>query len=578
MRYLSPATSDISMCAGKDIFTKFWLVIWAIGLSLGWLLPNHYLPWPSFHMEAWVSLLLAGAALAVVVRAPGKSTLSSAALVALIMVAMPFVQYAAGMQAFAGTAWVATAYLLGFFLAIAIGIRWESGAPGQMADGLFLAIGIAAIFSVGLQLHQWLELDRLFIWDMGATTGRPFANFGQPNLLATFLIWGLLAAGWAVQRNYVSGVTGVIIALYLLFGVALTASRTAWIAMAILIGATWMWRGMWRNRWAPWTIVALGGYFIGCLHAKDWLQEYLLLGGQTDLVRMATEVRPQAWALFIDAVQHKPWIGYGWGQIAMAHLQVAVNNPPLYILFSNSHNFFLDLVLWNGIPIGLLLIGIMIFWLWRHFRGAKKIEDILLLLLLVVVGNHALLEYPLSYAYFLFPAGLVVGALDMRLGAQLWHVGGRWMLFSVCALSTCLLVLIARDYFRVEASYLALRFEFANIRTNEPKEPPKVLVLNHLSDMIRFARFEPHKDMSPEELNWMLNVANLYPSAGVIHKLAAAMAWNDRPNEARLWLQRMCLMVNAAQCEAVRQAWANQALNDPLIREISWPEIKKNNN
>jgi hypothetical protein len=134
-----------------------------------------------------------------------------------------------------------------------------------------------------------------------------------------------------------------------------------------------------------------------------------------------------------------------------------------------------------------------------------------------------------------------------------------------------LLSLVIRDYSRVESSYLALRFEFANLATSAPRKPPDVLLLTHLRELIRYARYEPRPGMSDEELAWMVSVVNLYPSAGNIHKLAAAMAWNERPDEARLWLRRMCSLVARDQCEAVRQAWARQATNDPQIRDVPWP-------
>ena len=38
--------------------SPFWLAGWSIALSVSWLLPNHYLPWSTFHMDAWLSMVL----------------------------------------------------------------------------------------------------------------------------------------------------------------------------------------------------------------------------------------------------------------------------------------------------------------------------------------------------------------------------------------------------------------------------------------------------------------------------------------------------------------------------------------
>jgi O-antigen ligase len=559
----------------KKTLTSFWLIAWSFALSLGWLLPNHYLPWPSFHLEAWVAILLSGVAVAVLVRTPGKTSITGMALLGAAITLTPFAQYAVGMQPLIGSVWIITAYLLGFLLAMMVGARWESATPGQLADGLFLAIGIAAILSVGLQLHQWFGLDRLFLWDMGSTPARPFANFGQPNLLATFLLWGLLAAAWGLQRKYIGIGGALFLALYLLFGLALTGSRTAWIAVVLAVVAAWYWRGLWRSKLTPWWVMGLGGYFAACLYAKGWIRVLLQVGDIEHIARIESETRPLVWALFVDAIQQRPWFGYGWGQIARAHLEVAENHPPLNILFSHAHNIILDLILWCGLPLGLILCATLVWWLLRSFRAIKRPEEVLLLMFVVVVANHAMLEYPLSYAYLLLPLGLVIGVLDVRLAAPSWRVGGRWIMVCLWAISTLLLSLIIRDYSRVETSYLALRFEHANFQISAPKEPPDVLLLTQLREMIRYSRFEPHRGMSSDELDWMLSVANLYPGAGIVHKLAAALAWNGHPEESQLWLRRMCKMVPAEQCDAVRKAWANQALSDPDIRAVPWPATDK---
>lgn len=556
--------------------TGFWLAVWAVALSLGWLLPNHYLPWPSFHLEAWVAALLLLMAGVVFLRIPGKTAFYSSTLFVFGVALIPLAQYAAGMHPLAAAAWVAAMYLFAFMLSMVAAARWELAQPGQLADGMFLAIGIAAIVSVGLQLHQWLSLDRLFLWDMGNQTLRPFANFGQPTLLSTFLLWGLLGVAWGVQRQYLGKWVGLMASFYLLFGVALTGSRTPWIAVAVLVGGAWYWRAVWRSRWTPWIATGLAVYFWMCLFAKGWILRQLLLGEVEDLLRAEGGTRLRVWTMLFDAAWLRPLFGYGWNQIAAAHLEVAVSHPPLYMLFANAHNLFLDLILWCGIPLGLMISAGLVWWMWRTFRTVRRAEDVLLFMLLLVLANHAMLEYPFSYAYLLLPAGLVVGMLDARLTSPVLQIGGRWIGLCLSGLMALLLSMVIRDYSRVESSYLALRFEFANLPTAASREPPDVLLLTHLRELIRYARYEPHPGMSDEELAWMQSVANLYPSAGNIHKLAAAMAWNKRPDEAQLWLRRMCSMVARDQCEAVRLGWARQAANDPKIRDVPWPVVPGN--
>jgi hypothetical protein len=539
------------------------------------MLPNHYPPWSAFHMDAWAAAVLLPMAVAVLWRTRDDERLSVLAMGVLGLSFVPWIQYAGGMFSLAGPAWMAFAYLVGLSLAILVGQRWEACSPAQLGDGLFMAIGVAAFLSVGLQLHQWLQLDLMKLWLMNNAYGRPFANFGQPNQLGTFLLWGVLAMGWGTLRGHVRPAVMVAGTVFLLFGLALTTSRTAWIGVLVLVMVIWYWRGLWPSRSTPWMVSALAVCFFVLVWVIPFISRGLLLSSEEGdleaLVRISSETRPQIWALFLEAVWHRPWIGYGWNQVGTAQLAVALDHPPLRILFSHSHNLFLDLLLWCGIPLGLTVSGVLLLWLSRRFRAVHDGMTAVLLLLVLVVGNHAMLELPLHYAYFLLPAGLVVGALETRLHGRMLTLGMRWVPGVLVLGSAVLLGLVVRDYARVEASYQALRFEWANFRTNVPSGPPDVILLDHLRDLIVFSRLEPRPGMSPEELAWMRSVASLQPSAGVIHKFAAALVWNGQPEEAQLWLRRLCAVASRNQCETVRSAWQKQSESDPLIAAVPWP-------
>lgn len=545
--------------------TPFWLVGWAMAVSIGWLLPNHYLPWTTFHMDAWIAVMLSLAAAAVIVRSTGPVVWHGIAVLAAGLVFIPGLQYVFGMVMFSGTAWISTAYLIGFLLALLTGARWESANAGQLADGLLLAIGVAALVSVGLQLHQWLSLDLLGIWTMGDGYGRPFANFGQPNQLGTFLLWGLLATAWGLIRRHIGAAAALLMAVYLLFGLALTQSRTACLGLAILVCASWVWRQLWPGRRWPWVVTGLGVYFVACFVLIGWLN------GGGELARISGEARPAVWSLFIDAALRHPLFGYGWNQVGLAQLAAALDHPSLQILFSHSHNLVLDLMLWCGIPLGVFVAICLVWWLWLRLRVVRSAENAVLLLLLLVVGNHAMLEFPLQYAYFLLPVGLIMGALNVRLHARPTLIVGRWCVVVVWLAAVVLLTLIIRDYSRVEPSYRALRYEWAHIKTETRGGPPEVLILTQWREFIRFGRFEPTGGMSADDLDWMRKVTGKYPGAGVFHKLATALAINKKPAEAALWLKKMCRMVPEPECAAVKDAWAKQSLLNADIASVPWP-------
>jgi O-antigen ligase len=558
----------------KPAMTPFWLFLWSASLSMGWLLPNHQRPWTSFHSDAWIALALSLATTAVILRTPGPMPWHRITVIAALLSLIPWLQYAFNVVPLAGNALISSAYLAGFVMALLTSAQWEKHSPGQLGDGLFLAISIAAICSVGLQLQQWLGLDGLELWTMGGGPDRPFANLGQPNQLGTLLLWGLLAGAWGLIRERISGWTAMLVATYLLFGIALTGSRTAWVGVGLLVAATWLWRRLWTNSKTPWIAAAFGLYFVGCVVLIGLWRNALSMADLDNVTRMSSELRPLAWTVFLDAIGQHPLLGYGWNQTTLAQLAAANEHPPLHTVFSYSHNLFLDLVLWCGFPLGLLASGAFLWWFWTCLRAVNSAENAVLVLFLLVIANHAMLELPLYYAYFLLPVGMVMGALDTRQGAQPVLQMGRMVAMGFWLATTVLLALIIRDYSRVESSYQKLSLEWSRIKITIPVGPPDVLLLTQWHDYIKYARIEPKAGLSTEELAWMRNLTGLYPSGILLHKFATILALNQLPDEARLWLKRMCKTVPAQECHDVEIIWAKQSLKYPEIAAIPWP-VKK---
>lgn len=556
------------------LMTPTGLALWACVLAVGWLLPNHYLPWLSFHADAWVSVVLLAVLFFLCWRVRVPVSWPGPALLALVLCIVPWLQHAAGQVPLAGTAWITSIFLLGLSLALLAGARWETAHPGQLADGLFLAIGIAAIVSVGLQLREWLQLEGLELWVVGGGQARPHANFGQPNQLGTFLLWGLLAAAWGVLRRQMRASVALLMAVYLLFGLALTRSRTAWVAALLLVVAAWWWRALWSDRRVPWGASGLVLYFVLCVVGLAWLEQPVAaegVAGLGDYTRMSGEIRPQVWAALWDAVWRQPWQGYGWGQVVLAQMAVAADHPHLRGAYLYAHNLFLDLVLWCGIPLGVLIAVFLLGWFGRRLVAVRSQENAVLLLFLLVIGNHALLELPLYHAYFLLPVGLVMGAISVRMDVKPWLQTGRWVLCGLALMAATLLVLLIRDYARVESSFQKLRMEWGGIRLSEPARPPEVLLLTQWNDYLRYARFEPRPGLDEATLDWARHVTGMFPNAVLIHKLAVTLALNRHADEARRWLQNMCKVVPEAQCRAVEVAWSRQAQHTPELAAVNWP-------
>lgn len=560
------------------VMSRPWLVMWAFLISLAWLMPNHFPPWSGFHADAWMGVAMAVGSVAVVWRLKGAVPWHGFSLVVALLVVVPWIQFAVGMLPFFGQAWMSSLYLLGFLLALQLGATWEAADPGQLVKALFLAIGFASLLSVWLQLYTWLgqwEGAVTDIWSMGYSGARPYANLGQPNQLATLLIWALMACLWAHVSGFFGKFSALLVAAFLLFGLALTQSRMGWLALSAVLVGTWFWRSLWPDRRLAWIASGLYAYFWVCPFVLRWLHQVVMRGDDSSFLRMQEqgELRLNAWRLFVHAALESPWTGYGWTELAGAQIAVADQMPAIRATFGHSHNLFLDLVLWCGLPLGILLTGLLLRWFWLRLRAVQTAQDAALFMVLGAVGIHAMVELPLHYAYFLLPAGLVMGVLDVRLGATIVGKTPRWTLAVLCLVASVALGVTVRDYLRVETSYGILRFEQARIGldTKQVREPPDVLALTQLREWIRLARYTVAAGMAQRDLDWMENVIRTYPSPGGAFQMARAMALNGYPDKAGLWLIRACKITDEERCGQVRSLWEQESRNNPLLAAVPFP-------
>jgi hypothetical protein len=197
-------------------------------------------------------------------------------------------------------------------------------------------------------------------------------------------------------------------------------------------------------------------------------------------------------------------------------------------------------------------------------------EDAVLMLFMLVVANHAMLEYPLHYASFLLPVGLIVGALEQRLSVRPVLAAGRYLFFVLWLVVAAMLAVVIRDYLRVEESYRDLRFEWSIIKS-APTKTPEVLLLTQWRDFFEAVRLAPKSGMDESDVRFLRDLAGVSPSPGLFQALANSLALNGEPTEAKLWLTRACQMVSQAQCAALKRSWNAQSWDNAKFAAVNWP-------
>lgn len=558
----------------------FWLFFWVLAFSTIWLVPNHFPPWSTFHSDAWAATILLLGGMGLVFRTRRQPVVWTAfPLLVLILATVPWLQWATGLLYFAGQAWISSAYLLGLGVAILLGSRWERASPGQLSAAVLAAAGIAGVASVGLQLYTWLGLhstDVTSIWSMGLFGERPYANVGQPNVLASLLLWGILAALMGYQERVLGAPVAVLMVLFLLIGVALTQSRTGQLSLTLILVCLWLWRTQWRSARLPVVASALYAVFWGILVLLPEVTRLLLVDSLDSYLRgvSAGEARLDAWKMLITAALERPVWGYGMTEVTGAQVQVAEQFPNLGLLFAQSHNLFLDLILWFGLPIGMTLVGFLLWWAYKTARTSHTVTQRLTFLAVGVLGVHAMLELPLHHAFFLIPTGLLVGVLCAQDGGKLQFKTPWWTQLMLWLIAACAAAITIRDYLHVEASYYQLRFEKAriNIEKNGVGTPPDVWALTQMQAMIWAERYEPKPGATQEELQTLDALTRRFPGPGSIYRLAKTLAMNERTAEASAWLGKLCKFVDERGCVLLKELWKKESEKSPAMAAVVWPK------
>lgn len=542
------------------------LAVLAFFLSLAWVIPNHTKPWSSFHSDAIVGLVLLLATLWVLIRTRGRLELIGVGLFLLLLALVPWLQYSTGMITSFGTAWINSLYLVGFSLAIFAGWHWEKLTPGECLNFLFLAISCAAVVSVVIQVVQWLQLVTDNLWIVDVDSRFP-ANLSQPNQLASLLLLAVVGVAWGYAKKALGPVVAILLVLYLLFGVALTDSRTAWLnIVGILVGLFLFW-GEGRPKHLSRALLGFGIYFV-VLHFSLPVINELLVGKVSASRTVGDAIRLGMWKSLAMAALERPWLGYGWGQTAVA-VFAAKDFPFTASVTTHSHNIVLDLVLYNGLILGGLVVAVFAVTFRRFLGSLKQAYFIFPLLAVGLLLVHAMLELPLHYAYFLLPFGMIVGVLGHRSDIKVWLVCPKWIGFGFAIAVGYGLWLTVADCIQIERTYFNVYFGKKG-KVIPPEFLPKVNVLPQWRDRLLLDNEIPSDKLSPERLNWMKGVVIATPQSFLVFQLARSLALNGRPDEAREWLESMCKMAPAWVGQELADQWAIGGETHAAYRAVDW--------
>ena len=507
--------------------------------AIAWLAYDHYRPWVNFHSEALaflgVGLLLASQGLNL------RASLAQAPRVVLWVLAvalLPWLQYVLGISLFAGDALVTSLFLCGFGAAIWLGNSYAVAAPDpdKVLTPIFYALSLVALISAAIGLLQWLDLTEVFtVYVLQANTGdsnRAMGNLGQPNQLATLLLIGLACLMWAFEKKRMGRFGLFTGAAFLTLVLVFSQSRAAMLS-AIVMAVFLIWKNQADpSRLPPRYVLAwLLAFGLGVL-ALPTIHDLMLMSNDRGGVRFSDGARATIWKQMLSGIAQSPWVGYGWNQTPTAHSAGSIAVPGS-LTFTYAHNIVLDLIAWNGIPLGLFLTGGCIWWFTSRIRRVRQTSARYAMACLLPIAVHSMVEFPFAYSYFLLTAGLMIGIvegahLDIKTikhnvqwvgcGLALWMVLGTYMVY---------------EYFLIEEDFRVVRFENLRVgKTPAEYEVPNVWMLSHMGSMLNAGRQKALPGMSKEDLENLRRASLRFPYGALGVRYALALGLNGDPGGA----------------------------------------------
>ncbi|WP_216701307.1 O-antigen ligase family protein [Methylibium sp. T29] len=299
-------------------------------------------------------------------------------------------------------------------------VLWIAAAKTSSSVNSAFAFGwsLAGMLCVIVALVQYFApsiADGLLV-AINTSPGRAVGNMRQPNHLATALLCAMVMTAWLWQAGRLRAPWAAASLFAMVLAVALSASRTGALSLGVLL----LWAVVDRSlpRAARWTLALTPLAYLVCwaglAEYAEWQHAHFYAVERLQSHSDISSSRFAIWRNALVLVAQNPWTGVGWGNFNFAWTFTPFPDRPV-AFFDHTHNLPLQLAVEIGLPATALVLGLFGWALWRA-RGAWRVAGEqpghparAAFVMLVVLGMHSLLEYPLWYAYFLLPAAWALG-------------------------------------------------------------------------------------------------------------------------------------------------------------------------
>jgi len=543
------------------------LLIFGIFLFVSHLSPDHIHPYREYIHDALggLAVLLAWGYLACIPKVTLK--LPVLLLVPFGLIAVIVAQTLGGDVLFQVDSVFPVVYLVGFALAIVLGATIAAQDNGfdklcNLLSWVYLAVGLVSVVFQNLQLFD-IEIPRVVMSIHDRSILRPYANIAQPNLLALILCFALASVWWRYKAKQLPARIGVLFVLVLLWGLALTQARVAWLILPLLTVLAGQRTDNGRSV-SKWLLLALLTVYAGLVLITPSMLGWVGVT-VTSLSERAgqTGVRVVLWKqAWVMSVLH-PWLGIGWYQFGRYQVMLAGLFPTAEYS-EYAHNIVLNLAAEIGWPLTIATLGGFSYWFYQTcVRFWRNAGTRYLSLIIVAAMVHSLVEFPLWNGFLLFPFGVMLGALNRPAAGERVETLSRYWVAAVCSAGLIFVSAASWDYVRVVLAFSTLEAEqrpgyLGPVNTTKPD----FSLYAQFFDYCHVPKIAVRQGMNPEEIAFLERASLRFGFPSVLMRLALAYAYNNRQNEA-LQVLTSIQHLHPSAYEKTYSTWAEYAKQDP---------------
>lgn len=329
---------------------------------------------------------------------------------------------------------------------------------------IVFSAGLFNCFVILSQNYEAFSSD-LGIWvaDYNQDHGRPYGNFGQPNLAATLILTCISIAIFLRKNNHISTFSLLIIAIFFSHVLAYPSSKTSFLALFLLSCSAFL-----LKEKIDFLIFTTSSFVV--------LISKLLITSSRDISSVDISTgRFEIWKMMWEALLQSPWLGYGFLGTKSAHFEIReLDLAPREQVIGSAHNLFIDFLIWFGIFPGILLVLFFILIAYRFIKNNIKTPENIYLILPIAI--HAQLEYPLQYANFLFLFVFLYTLGSKKINPI--EIKSNVLNYTLIASGAALLIAVSSEYYILSNRYTDLRFYNSNFSNSKKPAPHEFKLLD----------------------------------------------------------------------------------------------------